>query len=199
MKALPWTCGLERFLLEIGMIKIWDTSSVCIALRCSPSAGSDHPDCVVRISIASQTICFLMSKCSFESKPRNMTAHLFNKMRRPEGLEFQAVSAWGLSLTANCCFTFQQHKPSSLFFNGFDGRRHFFPTISVLWWAMLLFILCHTDWWSSPFRIISLDEVYPLGSLSHTLESFLMWNMPYVQECNPSLWIISYYFLPCFL
>lgn len=129
----------------------------------------------------------------------NMTAHLFNKMRSPEGLEFQAVSAWGLSLTANCCCTFQQHKTSSLLFNGFDGQRHFFSTISVLWWAMLLFILCHIDWWSSPFRIISLDEVYPFGSLSHTLEPFLMWNMPYVQERNTSPWIISYHFLPCFL
>lgn len=63
---------------------------------------------------------------------------------------------------------------------------------------MLLFILCHIDWWSSPFRIISLDEVYPFGSLSHTLEPFLMWNMPYVQERNTSPWIISYIFFHVF-
>lgn len=198
-ESLTWTCGLERFFLEIGIIKIWDTSYVCIALRCSPSAGTDHPNCVLRISPASQTICFLMSKYSFESKPGTWQLISSIKRRSPEGLEFQAVSAWGLSLTANCCCTFQQHKTSSLLFNGFDGQILFFSTISVLWWAMLLFILCHIDWWSSPFRIISLDEVYPLGSLSHTLEPFLMWNMPYVQERNPSLWIISYYFLPCFL
>jgi hypothetical protein len=70
---------LERFFLEINTVKTPDSHYVSITVRYNTLAETDHPNCIVRPTSVSQTICFVMSKYNCKSKLRNMIDHLFNK------------------------------------------------------------------------------------------------------------------------